>query len=532
MQTLPLFVALLLTLSCSTGETPDPAHRQVATVFATVGDSPTVLDLDIHAADGAAFRLENQVRDATLSGSRLVLRHTDSVHQGIQISVSREQELTETLLVWHTVQPPDAPRWPLAVAENRRHLVDSANSPQVWIGASPWALTMVPSKGDISLYLADRAERGVNVVLVRLTDHYYSDQRPRWLNYYQDPPFNSSFWNGSLDFTSPNEDYWHHVDWTIREAYSHGIAVLGSPAYVGYLLGEAGWADHMIDNGTERLRRYGEWIARRYKDYPNLVWVMGGDSRPSTYKKDVTDEVNAVAEGIKSIDSAHLMTAHSVRNRSAVDDYNRAWLDVNSSYGDATTVHKRVRIDYQRRMVLPTFLIEARYGNEGGVNEQQIRAQMYNALFAGAFGQLYGNAPQWYFSAESVDYAADIKGLDWRQQLDDFGAQSIRVVADLAEEFTITRLTPDFDHEVMTSGAGDEGQGYAPLAYGENVALAYLPNRRTVTIDTSVFEGPITARWRNPADGADSVIEGFSSQTEAVVTPPHEGDWLLILESD
>jgi hypothetical protein len=525
--------ATFVLLSCAPAEPPDLADREIATVFATAGDQPTVIDLAVYsAAKESAFRLLALPESATLHESAVTLDHSTPLHEGIRISVTHDDGKNETLVIWHAVQPLDAPRWPLKVSENRRHLIDSIGTPQFWIGGSPWGLTMIPDRSDASRYLADRAGKGVNVVLVRIIDHLFSDQRPRWLNYYRHAPFSARLESGALDFTAPEEKYWRHVDWVIREAYCHGIAVLGAPAYIGYKLGEQGWADQMTQNGEARLRQYGEWLARRYRAYPNIVWVMGGDSSTASENMDVTGEVDAVAEGIKSVDTEHLMTAHSYRNRSALDDYDRDWLDINSSYGNESTIFERVRLDYERSPTTPTFLIEGRYGNERGISDQAVRAQMYNALLGGAFGQLYGNAPQWYFSAKSADYAADKNGLDWKEHLDDLGAQSIRTIADLVDEFRFSDLVPDLNHKVMTSGFGVEGTNYAPLAYSEDTAIAYLPERRAVTIEMSVFHGPVTAAWRHPVSGAEWVAGTFQNNEELVLTPPKSGDWILIMKTD
>jgi hypothetical protein len=33
----------------------------------------------------------------------------------------------------------------------------------------------------------------------------------------------------------------------------------------------------MVANGSTRMRSYGAWIAARYANQKNLVWMMGGD---------------------------------------------------------------------------------------------------------------------------------------------------------------------------------------------------------------------------------------------------------------
>ena len=527
-----LFVAAtaLLLAACTPAAPPDLGDTQVSTIFATAGDAPTVVDLEPHVPEGSTLKLLNEPVSATVTAASVSLDHARPVHEAIRLAIMQDESVLETLVVWHAVQPATAPDWPLSVSPNRRYLVDSEGSAVFWTGDSPWGLTVVPNRDDASLYLADRADKKINVVLVRLIDHLFSDRNPGWLNYYREPPFSRRLEGGELDFTSAREEYWRQVDWVLREAYRHGITVLGAASYVGYRLGEQGWADHMIANGGDRMRQYGEWIARRYQDYPNLVWVMGGDWSTHFEGKDVADEVDALAQGIKSIDTSHLMTAHSYRNRSAMDDYDRPWLDVNSSYGGYQTIWQRVALDYQRAPVMPTFLVEGHYGNEHGMTDRRIRAQMYQAMLGGAFGQLYGNAPQWYFSAAVADHFADEAGFDWRENLDSFAARSVPVIANLLEEFAFEELTPDIEHQVMTEGHGRYDDLYAPLIYSPHLAIAYLPEQRPVTIDMTKFAGDVNARWRNAAGGAEEPGRNIDNAKSIDLAPPDAGDWVLILE--
>jgi len=53
--------------------------------------------------------------------------------------------------------------------------------------------------------------------------------------------------------------------------------------------------------------RYGQWIGNRYKDYPNIIWINGGDREGGGNNFPVW---NALGEGIKSVDKNHLMTYH------------------------------------------------------------------------------------------------------------------------------------------------------------------------------------------------------------------------------
>jgi hypothetical protein len=92
--------------------------------------------------------------------------------------------------------------------------------------------------------------------------------------------------------------YWDHMDYIIRTAESKGIYI-GMVCIWGGLV-RSGQMD------VEEAKAYGTFLAERYKDNPNIVWIIGGDTRG-----DVKTEVwETLARTIRSIDKNHLMTFH------------------------------------------------------------------------------------------------------------------------------------------------------------------------------------------------------------------------------
>ena len=84
----------------------------------------------------------------------------------------------------------------------------------------------------------------------------------------------------------------------------------------------------MVANGPERLREYGEYLGRRYRDFANILWVHGGDYDPP--RKDV---VRAIAEGIAAFDPRALHTAHGAPETAAFEYWQgEPWLNVNNVY--------------------------------------------------------------------------------------------------------------------------------------------------------------------------------------------------------
>jgi len=62
-------------------------------------------------------------------------------------------------------------------------------------------------------------------------------------------------------------------------AESKGILAFMFPAYVGYN-GDQGYMQELVANGSTKMQSYGTWIATRYKNQKNLVWMMAATWAP------------------------------------------------------------------------------------------------------------------------------------------------------------------------------------------------------------------------------------------------------------
>ena len=188
-----------------------------------------------------------------------------------------------------------APSFPVKYSANKRYLVDQNGTPFPIMGRTAWFVTSL-SVADYHTFVDDTAARGYNAIELHVVNHDPRGNNPPF-NGNGDRPFlnrlDGTTWNGSLsygninneapDFTTPNEAYWSFVDGLLSYCESKGILVFLFPAYVGYAGGDQGWMQEMVANGTTKMQSYGAWIATRYKNQKNLVWMMGGDmGTPST----------------------------------------------------------------------------------------------------------------------------------------------------------------------------------------------------------------------------------------------------------
>jgi len=95
-------------------------------------------------------------------------------------------------------------------------------------------------------------------------------------------------------------------------------------------------------------------------------------------------------------------------------------------------------------------------------------------------------------------------------------------------------LVPDQKHEAVTAGLG-EFRGLDYLAAGRSVdgsaVIAYMPTRRTVTVDMSKVSGAqALGWWFDPSTGKATAAGAFPTSGTREFTPPAEGDWVLVLD--
>ncbi len=417
----------------------------------------------------------------------------------------------------------DGVRFPVTIEPGARHLSDAAGKPFLIHGDTAWSLIAQLTKDEAEFYLADRRARGFNTLLVNLIEHQFSSHAPANIDH--DPPFLKA-----RDFSTPNERYFAHADWILRRAADHGFLVLLTPSYVGAGGGGQGWFLAMAENGPDKLREYGRYLGRRYRDFTNIIWVHGGDGCPS--EKDL---VRAIAEGIRSEAPHALHTAHCARDVPPLDVWRgEAWLGVNTFYTYGSVLDAAQR-EYARGDRMPFFLIEAIYENEHLSSEQFLRMQAYHALLSGAAGQIFGNNPVWHFGSGGL-YPSPVS---WKEALNGRGSQSMSHLASLFRSLPWWRLEPDRAGLFLKQERQGEGDRPSSAVTDDGAyALVYVPDLRTIAVDLSRLAGSgRTARWFDPAGGTFSEpLDIPRSGGPARFKPAGRNssgttDWVLVVEA-
>ncbi len=282
----------------------------------------------------------------------------------------------------------------LEVSDNKRFLVTADGRPFFWLGDTAWELLHRPTREDVTRYLRKRAEQRFTVIqtvalaeIDGLNDPNAYGHRPLANN----DPTTPDVKDG------PDNDYWDHVDFVIRQAGSLGLYVALLPT----------WGDKWkVDRGigpeiftAQNAEAYGRWLGARYKDTPNIIWVLGGDRAIGTATH--LEIIRAMARGLHAGDGgAHLMTFHPPGgNSSSTWFHDDEWLDFNMRQNghavEFTGRYDQTRVDYDRTPTKPVLDGEPVYEDHpvsfdarrlGHSIASDVRRPLYWDLFTGGFG--------------------------------------------------------------------------------------------------------------------------------------------------
>lgn len=434
----------------------------------------------------------------------------------------------------------------LKVSENGRYLVTADGEPFFWLGDTGWLLFNKLKREEADTYLEDRKKKGFNVIQVMVLHDV-----PNSVNVYGD----SALVN--LDVSKPDTtkgnsytdsvqyDFWDHVDYVIDKAAEKGIYMALVPV----------WGTNVKNGHVTQAqgKAYSEFLANRYKDRENIIWLNGGDIPGS----DSLAVWKTIGSTIKELDSVHLMTFHP-RGRTASSEWfhNEAWLDFNMVQSghrryDQDTSAKETRhfgednwkfmeYDYKLSPVKPTIDGEPSYeGIPQGLHDtteirwtdRDVRRYGYWSVFAGAFGYTYGqNSVMQMHGATDKGSAYGSKEL-WTSAINAPGAGQMVHLKTLMLSRPFLERVPD------QSLIADNGEKYERLiaTRGKNYAFIYTYTGRNFTVNLGKIEGDkVKASWFNPRDGKTTEAGEFDNKGTKEFNPPGEkkegNDWVLILD--
>ena len=434
----------------------------------------------------------------------------------------------------------------LRVSDNQRFIVKADGSPFFYLGDTAWELFHRLNREEVDRYLRNRADKGFTVIQAVALAELDGLNTP---NSYGHRPLIDN------DPTKPDvkggasDDYWDHVDYIVKKAESLGL-------YIGFL---PTWGDKWNRGrgagpeifNPQNAEVYGEWLGRRYKDSPNIIWILGGDRalETETHK----EVIRGMARGIRKGDGGtHLQTLHPRGGEgSSAHFHNDDWLDFNMRQNGHVTEfnprYEQTRIDYDRTPIKPVIDGEPIYEDHpisfrakelGHSVAADVRRPLYWDLFTGAFGHTYGHHSVWQMwqpGRQPVNNPL----IPWHEAIDQPGAGQMQYGRRLMESRPfLTRVPDDSVIVVADPSSSVPGAGlkrYVATRDSEgSYAMVYVPTGRPFKVKMDKISGAkVKAWWFNPRDGKATPAGEFPNTGEREFSPPMKGenlDWVLVLD--
>lgn len=399
------------------------------------------------------------------------------------------------------------------------YLVHENGTPFFWLGNTSWLMPERLNRDEVEFYLTRESEEGYNVEQIQVLDSNYPT-----FNVFGRQAFDDSF---DFDaYTRPGEyGYWDHLDYIVDMAERMGI----------YIAMDCIWGGQVKRLTPEKAAKYGRFLAERYKNRPNIIWMIGGDIMGDKGM----DAWESLARAIKAVDKVHLMTFHPRGRTTSAWWYNdREWLDFNMfqsghrRYGQRGgdgdyTIRDNTEEDNWRYVAMsfgdkqeqiagrevrgpqkPVIDGEPSYEDiPQGLHDfsaprwqdYDVRRYAYWAVFAGCFGHTYGHNSIMQFMRPGVLGSFGAKKA-WWDALEDPGYKQMKHLKRLMTSVPFTEGQCD-----QTVIASPNGERYDRIiaTRGQDYLMVYNYSGRPMTLDLTKISGKKKKVWlMNPADGS------------------------------
>lgn len=440
---------------------------------------------------------------------------------------------------------------------NAGYLVDSNSNPKLWVATETWGIIVnagawtaggAPTNYETEMnnFLSARAAQGFNVVM---TD-------PIWSESQNTKSSGGNTWDsvtplvgGSTNPSSAglNNTFWTRVDYLISTAESYGITI----GLVLYNSNDSG-LNHTWTNAE--WQSWGGLIGARYASTPNLIWLLGNDAFPTG------DDAHwpSIQTGLTGAGDSHPIVAwYSAEYTSRYETDNNleaAWGTSNSLINFTYTYNAGYwvmeyaygEVANEGAAVLIPPIMGDGYFYQGGATysstlDRALRQEWWWVLASGSrgvLGESEGVYPwtassavtnvtaEWFFAHNTANIVTAFTGLtDWQL------------------------LMPDRSSAFVTSGRGTRVSGFASGGSGGqyepaftnsyvaasktptgSLAICYLPNHTTITVNTALLASGWNAYWVDPITGTatSAGTSGTYNSTSKGTNSQGDPDWVLV----
>jgi hypothetical protein len=434
----------------------------------------------------------------------------------------------------------------LKVHAGKRYFQSEDGKPFFWLGDTGWLLFTKLTREEALEYLNTRRQQGFNVIQSMVL-HDVSNANRYGDSALHNRDVTMPRLTAGNDFNDQDAyDFWDHVDFVIDAAAARGIYMALVPVW-----------GHNVKGGkvtTKQAEIYARFLAERYKNRNNIIWLNGGDLKGS----DSLNVWKKIGTTLRKYDHRHLITFHPRgRYSSSGWFHNESWMDFNMfqsghrTYAQDTSASDQwhfgednwryVNMDYKFRPAKPTMDGEPSYENiphglhdslQPRWNDADLRRYAYWSVFAGGAGFTYGeNAVMQFHTGGDRDANYGVnKG--WKQTVHAPGAMQMQYLKNLMLSKSYFDRIPAQNIVYNDTCIRYE---YLLATQGKNYAMIYTYTGKPFSVDLAKVKfRPLKTSWFNPADGTTIIVENVTGKGVVTFNPPAKAkggtDWVLMLE--
>jgi hypothetical protein len=454
----------------------------------------------------------------------------------------------------------------VTAAADGTHFLDQYGNPRLFVCDIVWALppnggayTSGDYQARFDTHFAARAAQGYTACEVSCFS--WPGANTAWVASND----NGSDWDGTYPFTSTtnpssgfNNAFWQRRDALFTSAAAKGITIVmnvttpwldGSPGTVFC----KGWT-------TTQWQDYGTGLGNRYKNTPNILWIVGDD-----YFGGIDSNLSAWLTALRATGDTHLVSIQNYQEATSRQDIFSLTKDPN-----AFDVHAQYEWGYTYNVsydvvekaqnyvvtgsddvqhVVPALWADGFFLASGvGSGQTDVRLErqlIWWALSSGACGFSVGDNDIWPYASTSE---AQVTAKSFYTNV------MPAVVAAFGGLTGWQGLAPDTASALVTAGRGTHasaiasGGGGSPYiantdtyvtasrtadtGSGSSLAVIYSGKALNITIDQSKMKAGYTATWVDPLTGATQAGTAASTYNSAAAVGNNSAgdpDWVLVL---
>jgi hypothetical protein len=438
------------------------------------------------------------------------------------------------------------------------YFADNTGSPRMIMGDAVWGLPGNAGRwssgawqSDFDTYFATRSGQGFTVAYTKpmgTTQNGGINDDGRVFDGLF--PFQGgSLGNPSSGLTS---SYWARIDYMLNSALAQGITVFLNA--IGYD-SDFETSGPLAGKSSTEFGAYGTALGGRYKDQPNLVWVVADD-----YFGGSTDtKISAFLTALRAAGDTHPISIENFPETTSRQDTSdgsaTAWGAANAQYNWCysynVTYYGVEKAFAESSPICPLqgdgYFYQGGSSYAGGSGafayDRAIRQDAWHAISSGARGIIHGDEACWQWQSTAQASAA----ANWYFVNN---AGKIRALMESLPGWQL--LVPDTSSLLVTAGRGTHATGFSSgggggqyeVAFTDSyvtasrvadgsLAVIYLSHGTTITIDETKMGAGYTASWADPITGALSAATAGSTYNSTAKGNNSQGDpdWVLILQA-